>query len=229
MSSLIRVPRAELLKALRRQPRPALREAAQATVGRLQASARSGRNLLADVLGRDDAFTEWAHYPRNDAVDSRSGYRFYYHAHAAAERAPGEHGHFHVFAPRTPRTPGEPAHAHLFALSVDARGMPTRVFTTNRWVTAEHWQDARWTLRAVRALDLSHARPRRVAGWLQDMARLFAPQIAQVIRRRDLRIAERAGRQELALVLEDRRTHIVSQCQVDLARQFRLLQDAGVA
>ncbi len=228
-SSRIRIPRAELLAGLRGAARQPMRDALEATLAHLQACARSGRGLLNDVLGTQPAFAEWQHYPRNDAVDPQSGYRFYYHAHAAAQLARDEHGHFHVFAPRAALAPGQPAHAHLFALSVNAQGWPTRVFTTNRWVTAEHWEDARWSLRALRGLDLSRARPRRVAGWVQNMACLFAPQIQEVIRQRDLRIAQRAQRQALQQVLEDRRTHIVSQCQIDLARQFRFLQDAGVA
>ena len=229
MTTRIRIPSDELLKALRRTPAPSLREALESTLRRLQGDARNGRGLLAEVLGQDGAFVEWEHYPPRDAVDRRSGFRFYYHAHEAARRAVDEHGHFHVFAARAAARDGEPAYMHLFAISVDARGMPTRVFTTNRWVTGEHWQSAPSVLRALRRLDLSGARPRRVAAWVQDMARLFSPQIEAVIHERDRRIAERARRQPLQQLLEDRRTHIVSQCAVDLARQFECLERAGVA
>jgi hypothetical protein len=203
-----------------------MQAALQTTLGHLQASARSGRGVLADLLGRAEAFAEWEHYPPRDALDARSGYRFYYHAHAAQQRVRDEHGHFHVFAPS--RGAGAD-YAHLFALSLDARGMPLRVFTTNRWVTAEHWRDAAWTLRALRRLDLSGARPRRVASWLQGMACLFAPQIQAVVLERDRRIAGRAAQRPLERVLEDRRSHIVSQCAVDLAEQFEFLQAAGIA
>ena len=103
------------------------------------------------------------------------------------------------------------------------------MFTTNRWVTAEHWQDAAWTLRALRRLDLSGARPRRVASWLQGMACLFAPQIQTMVLERDRRISQRARQRPLERVLEDRRSHIVSQCSVDLARQFEFLKAAGIA
>ncbi len=226
MSTRTAVSRENVLDALRREPRRPLEAALETTLEHLQASARSGRGVLADLLGRAEAFAEWEHYPPRDALDPRSGYRFYYHAHDAAHRARDEHGHFHVFAPRRG---AEPEYAHLFGLSVDARGMPLRVFSTNRWVTAERWQDAAWTLRALRRLDLSAARPRRVASWLQGMARLFAPQIQAVVLERDLRIAQRARRRPLERVLEDRRSHIVSQCPVDLARQFEFLQAAGIA
>ncbi len=226
MSTRTAVSREGVLEALRRAPLRPLEAALETTLDHLQASARSGRGLLADLLGRAEAFAEWEHYPPRDALDARSGYRFYYHAHAAQQRARDEHGHFHVFAPRRA---GEAGYVHLFALSVDARGMPLRVFTTNRWVTAEDWQDAAWTLRALRRLDLSGARPRRVASWLQGMACLFAPQIQAAVLERDHRIAQRARQRPLERVLEDRRSHIVSQCPVDLARQFEFLQAAGIA
>ena len=31
---------------------------------------------------------------------------------------------------------------HLAALSLDVNGQPVRWFTTNRWVTGEHWRPA---------------------------------------------------------------------------------------
>ena len=229
MSTRIAPSRERLLDALRQTPRRPLDAALQGTLRHLRASARSGRGVLADLLARAEGFAEWEHYPPRDALDARSGYRFYYHAHAAQQRVRGEHGHFHVFAPRRPRRAGEADYAHLFGLSVDARGMPLRVFTTNRWVTAEHWQDAAWTLRALRRLDLSHARPRRVAHWLEHMTRLFAPQIEAVVLERDRRVAERTRRRPREQVLEDRRSHILSQCAADLARQLDMLQAADLA
>lgn len=228
MSTRIAPSREQVLDALRRAPSQPLQAALEGTLEHLRASARSGRGVLAELLGRAQAFAEWDHYPPRDARDPRSGYRFYYHAHALQQRARGEHGHFHVFAPRRARA-AEADYAHLFALSVDARGMPLRVFSTNRWVTAEHWQDAAWTLRALRRLDLAQARPRRVASWLQDMARLFEPQIQAVVLERDRRTALRARQRPLERVLEDRRSHILSQCAVDLARQFEFLQAADLA
>lgn len=229
MGSRIVLSRAHVLEALRRAPPQPLRAALLSTLQRLQTSTRSGRSVLSDVLGRASAFTEWEHYPPRDAVDAASGFRFYYHAHEQARRARGEHGHFHVFAARLARAAGEADYAHLFAISVDARGLPLRVFCTNRWVTAEHWEDADWVLQRLRRLDLSRARPRRVAGWVQDMAHLFAPQIEAVVRERDRRIAQRATRRALQCVLEDRRTHVVAQCPVDLARQFDGLRTVGIA
>ena len=218
--------RAELIAALRAAPRRRLREAAARLLDDIEHDTAKGRNMLTDLLGRRAAFEVWEHYPVRDAVDAHSGYRFYYHAHE--RRARGEHGHFHVFAPLAPRA-GEADYVHLVGLSVDARGFPLRVFTTNQWVTAERWLPAPRILRALDRLDLSHTRPSRVARWVQDSTRLFAPQIAAVVQRRDARIAQRARRLGEHGARQDRRTHIVSQCRVDLSRQFECLEAAGFA
>ena len=226
VAAQVRIGRSELLAALRTAPRRRLREAAARLLDDIERDARKGRSVLAELLGRRTAFEVWAHYPARDAVDAHSGYRFYYHAHE--RRMHGEHGHFHVFAPLAPRA-GEADYVHLVGLSVDARGFPLRVFTTNQWVTAERWTPASRILRALERLDLSQARPSRVARWVQDSMRLFAPQIAAVVQRRDARITQRAASLGDDGARADRRTHIVSQCRVDLLRQFEFLEAAGIA
>lgn len=229
----MRVPRDNVVTWLRAAPKPMQDEIGRAAtdlLAGLDAYARRGRGLLSDVLGRSAAFEEWEHYPARDAKDRRSGYRFYYHAHAARQRMPNEHGHFHIFgpAPRAGKGP-QPDYTHLIGLSVDARGFPLRVFTTNQWVTAEHWDPADEILMRIDRLDLAEARPRAVARWVQAATRIFAPQIDAVVRLRDLRLEQRARQLGRDAALNDRRTHIVSQCPVDLAGQFECLEVAGLA
>ncbi len=211
--------------ALRAAPRQRLRDAAASLLAGIERDTRRARSVLSDLAGRSGSFEIWEHYPVRDAVDPHSGYRFYYHAHARRMR--DEHGHFHVFA-QLPARAGQPDHAHLVGISVDARGFPLRVFTTNQWVTAERWLAAVQLVRALDRLDLTQARPTRVARWVQDTARVFAPQIAAVLQRRDARIAQRAARLGADAARHDRRTHIVSQCRVDLGSQFRHLEAAGI-
>ncbi|MEE8172364.1 MAG: hypothetical protein V3T62_05480, partial [Alphaproteobacteria bacterium] len=38
---------------------------------------------------------------------------------------------------------GDDALSHIIGISMDAKGMPIRLFTTNRWVTGEAWYKAR--------------------------------------------------------------------------------------
>ncbi len=196
----------------------------------IEAYGTRGRGLLSDVLGRSSAFEEWRHYPARDARDPDSGDRFYYHAHAARQRMPGEHGHFHIFAEAPSDRQGtQPQHVHLLGLSVNERGFPLRVFTTNQWVTAERWTPAREVLARIDRLELASAKPRAVARWVQAATQLFAPQIEAVVRLRDVRMSQRTARLGRDAALNDRRTHIVSQCPVDLARQFVCLEVAGLA
>lgn len=235
-SSLCRIGDAELAGLLRSEPRgrkEQMLEAAEDVLRCIQAYSRRGTSVLADVLGKHTHFEEWAHYPQNDAVDGNTRYRFYYHAHAASERMRGEHGHFHVFGPApTSRRRGnaisnpEPDYTHIVGISVDERGFPMRLFTTNRWVTAEQWLPAASVIRSMHKLDLSRARPVRAARWVQGVVRLFGVQIATIVRHRDDRIARKACHTDLERLFEDRRSHILSQCRVDLARQFRFLEGA---
>jgi hypothetical protein len=170
--------------------------------------ASQGRSLAAAALAGAREFVEWAHHPRDDHVDAASGVRFYYHAHPAAERAPHEHGHFHLFVP----APGEAgAISHLIAISLDAQGLPLRLFTTNRWVTGETWQDAAALSALLPHFALrSGGRLAPVARWLAGMVRLYDDAIAGLLRERDSRLV--AGES----AFEDRSLHIASQRSVSL-------------
>ncbi|MBW4047670.1 MAG: hypothetical protein HIU89_06975 [Proteobacteria bacterium] len=238
LSTHCRIGDAEMEDLLRAEPRARkeqMLEAAEDVLRCVHAYSRRGTSVLADVLGKHTHFEEWVHYPEHDAVDTHSGYRFYYHAHAAHERVRGEHGHFHVFGPAPLSRHRSHAistpiadYTHIVGISVDERGFPKRLFTTNRWVTAEQWRPAVSVIRSMHKLDLGRARPVRAARWVQSVVRLFDVQIAAIVRHRDHRIASKAGRADLDRLFEDRRSHILSQCCVDLAKQFQFLEGAGI-
>jgi hypothetical protein len=61
-----------------------------------------------------------------------------------------EHGHFHLFAQLGKDDRQIPRYTHLLGIAVDARGLPLRLFTTNRWVTDETWLPAPSVLGMVR-------------------------------------------------------------------------------
>lgn len=178
--------------------------------------ASRGRSLANAALAGAHRFVEWAHHPREDHVDAASGVRFYYHAHAAEERAPGEHGHFHLFVP----APGTAAAiSHLIGVSLDAQGLPLRLFTTNRWVTGEAWQGADALAAWLPSLPLRATGPLApVARWLAALVALYADAIMELLRRRDRRLA--AG----AHLFEDRSLHVVSERTVSLADRLRQLE-----
>ena len=58
--------------------------------------AKSGDNLVGEVLKHQGEFHVLDHYPKGDVFDPESHSQWYYHAHDQQER-PGEHGHFHTF------------------------------------------------------------------------------------------------------------------------------------
>lgn len=170
--------------------------------------ASRGRSLAAAALAGARRFVEWQHYPRDDHVDAASGARFYYHAHPADQRAPGEHGHFHVFVP----APGDPgAISHLVGLSLDAQGLPLRLFTTNRWVTGDAWRDAEALAAQLPRLALRAKGPLAPVGrWLTAMVHLYDDVIADLLRERDRVLAGGDA------ALEDRTQHVVSARSLDL-------------
>ncbi|MBK6005201.1 hypothetical protein JJB11_03775 [Ramlibacter ginsenosidimutans] len=178
--------------------------------------ASRGRSLAAAALAGAQRFVEWSHHPREDHVDAASGARFYYHAHPAGERAEGEHGHFHLFVP----TPGQPdAISHLVGISLDARGLPLRLFTTNQWVTGEAWRDAPRMEALIAGFSLrAHGRLAPVARWLTAMVRLYDAEIIQLLHERDRRVGGRGA------ALQDRSLHITSQRAVSLPDRLGRMQ-----
>lgn len=228
--------------ALARRPRrelQAMLDAARTAVSAMRTLARRGASVLTEAIapggGGAPACIEWAHYPDGDIFDPRQGGLAYFHAHDASERAPGELGHFHLFAsPHRAPVGMRRRFVHLLGLSVDAFGQPTRVFSTNRWVTGETWRDAPAVLRLARRFELDLARPSRPLNrWLGAMPLLFRPQLEQVLAQRDARLAARAlaldasgGRAARRQVLEDRTLHVVSECAVCLPSQVRAIEAA---
>ncbi|MDD4935084.1 MAG: hypothetical protein PHT60_04815 [Acidiphilium sp.] len=188
-----------------------MRRAGEAVIDQIIAWAARGQSAPARVLEGAASFAEWAHYPQPDAIDPHSFWRFYYHAHPRSQRLRDEHGHFHIFvpAPATARPDTAAAFSHLIAVSVDAKGLPLRLFTTNRWVTDEVWQPADAMIRHLRSPALHDAEPRDVAGWLNHLLVAFKPAIAALLTARDERLTMAALHRRAPL--EDRRLRIPSQ------------------
>ena len=130
-------------------------------------SPSKGKNPVTEALDGAGAVEEWAHFPAGDVIDPATHSQFYYHAHAAEERAGGEHGHFHTFvrpkllfpdlapvalADNAACVPETAWVAHLAGISTDASGNLIRLFTTNRWVTDEVWYDADAVIAHARSL-----------------------------------------------------------------------------
>ncbi len=223
---------AEALRELDAPAFAAMCDAAFEVVAATRELAHEGLNPVTAVLHGAAVVEEWVHYPQPDDVrDPATGAQYYYHAHAAAERVAGEHGHFHTFL----RPQGMPAarddstdaFTHLIGLSMDRHGRPFRLFTTNRWVTGEEWHDADQIIPMLEGFVVDGAQPCRALNrWLTAMVRLFRPGIVALIRARDTALAA-APRSTHCRVHEDRALHVISEAPIDLAGQIRAIDEVA--
>lgn len=187
-------------------------------------------NVVGEVLKGQSPFVQMTHYPQGDVYDAETHSQYYYHAHREAE-----HGHFHCFLraggmpdgatpaadPETQGWPeGDNAIAHLVAISMDRFGTPIRLFTTNRWVTAETWYPAADVTRMIDRFAVDHAHPSWPTNrWLTAMVRLFRPEIAALIEARDRVFADHAERHPDRDPWEDRALETLSEIPIGVAAQ----------
>ncbi len=203
--------------------------------------AKSGGNIVAELLRDTPNFYEWDHYPKGDIYDPATHAQYYYHAHPEHER-PGEHGHFHTFLrpagmprglkplPVPSRTSPAGRHAalsHLIAIGMDRFGQPVSLFTTNRWVTDETWYRAEDVIRMLDFFEIDLAHPSWPANrWVSAMIALFRPQIEWLIKRRDETVEAWLKRRARGDVYEDRALNVTSEIAIDVERQIAAIEEA---
>lgn len=218
--------------------------AAAAEVRRCErALAKSGENVVAELLRSSGTFYEWEHYPKGDVYDPDSHAQYYYHAHAEGER-PREHGHFHTFLrqPGMPKSarpalrpaaaagPGgkgggkaaapEEALSHIVGIGIDRYGRARTLFTTNRWVTGETWYRASDVVEMIDRFDIDLARPSWLVNrWVSSVIVLFRPQIETLLHERDHAVEDHRHRHPDRDVFEDRTLEVTSEMPVDTAKQ----------
>ena len=197
--------------------------------------AKSGDNIVGELLRDHGTFYEWDHYPKGDVYDSVSHAQFFYHAHPQKQRS-GEHGHFHTFlrprgmpagvapapVPNASPPPGKnDALSHIIAISMDKRGHAIGLFTTNRWVTGETWYHARDVARMLDRFAIDLARPSWPTNrWVTAMLRLFRPEIMTLLEERDASVASwAAAHPDAEDVYEDRRLEITSWLDITVPQQ----------
>jgi Domain of unknown function (DUF6969) len=201
--------------------------------------AKTGDNLVGEVLRHQGEFYILDHYPKGDVFDPESHSQWYYHAHDKRDR-PGEHGHFHTFlrgggmpegiepAPLPDFHPKADRHeliSHLIAVSMDRSGWPLGLFTTNRWVTAETWYAAHDVAAMLDRFDVQINQPAwPVNCWLTNMLRLFRPQIEELLQQRDERVRAWQRAHPGVNAYEDRGLEVTSQLPVSVEAQVELLE-----
>lgn len=199
------------------------RAAADALARATIAMAEEQRPLMCRILPEGVPLRLWDRYPLGDIVSPSTGARAFYHAHPNGGADDDEHGHFHFFLPvrampadaiclRGPleRLPGADDVVHIVAMAISVRGLPSALFTLNRWATDEWLYPAPAILRALGRFDLRDAPgDRLVAEWLTAAVHLCRDRIATLLAARDAALA--AG-----ISGEDRTQEQLSRAPIDV-------------
>lgn len=224
----------------------AMAEAGAEVVNIHRLLAKTGANVVGELLKTQESFFEWDHLPKGDVYDRETHAQYYYHAHAADKRFKGEHGHFHTFL----RPKGMPAGikpaslpdaqlpenkddhlSHLIAVSMDPKGFPFRIFTVNRWVTGEVWHEASDVKRMLDRFVIDHTWPSwPVNRWITAMVALYRPQIEVLVDERDRTVARWVAAEEESnspheTVFEDREREVTSYTDIQIDRQVAAIQE----
>jgi hypothetical protein len=110
--------------------------------------------------------------------------------------------------------------SHLVAIAMDARGEPTRLFTTNRWVTGETWYRAEDVTQMLDCFVVAEPEPSAVLNrWISAMIKLFRPQITALLQIRDDTVMAWRRRRRTH-VFEDTRLEVTSTIEIDLDVQL---------
>lgn len=196
----------ELMGMGRNRRSPPIRRATQVAGLRLLETyaglARRGEHLLGQLLG-GELPRQWRHYPEDDAIDPERGYQWFYHSHSPEDR-PGaaEHGHIHLFArrklwSRRLRSAKEIEFAsladdpnqqvitrHLISIGLDAKGIPTSLFTVNSWVTGDLMLSDSNTALLLDQMNLDTGND-DVDAVIECVVKLYRDEILELMSRRD--------------------------------------------
>lgn len=198
---------------------------------------KTGSNVVAEVLRGQGEFFEFDHYPEGDVYDPETHSQIFYHSHRE-----GEHGHFHTFLREegmpTSCQPVKQSNAdymkerddklsHLIAISMNRAGFPIRLFTTNRWITADNWYTADDVINMLDRFEMDLSWPSWPANiWATAMLRLFRPQIEELIRERDTAVADWQKKHPGNDVFEDREIDITSVRKISVSAQINRVNHA---
>ena len=196
----------------------------------------TGKNILHHTLQKKRRHTRLAHYPKDDRIDNTTGAQYFYHCHRENTDS-NEHGHFHCFLRykhipkhRSPTPlPDWNKHidnpfTHLIAIAMDRYGQPIRLFTVNRWVTSEIWYDAMHVPHFINRFKMTKTDDPHwqiLDQWIENMLKLFSPQIAWLHHERDKAIAQHQLKNPDNNVYEDALIEELSEISINLKDQIQ--------
>jgi len=131
-------------------------------------------------------------------------------------------------APQPCQGPDNESLSHLVAISMSERGLPIRLFTTNRWVTGETWYAAADVVRFLERFTIDLARPSWALNrWISALFVLFRPQMAELLQARDAAIMSwRRRHRGRVHVFEDRRLEVTASLDVDVEAHLNRVEAA---
>lgn len=207
--------------------------AATALIGSMGNLSAGGTQVVQHMVG-DAVFSEWDHYPENDVRDNASASQYYFHAHAGNKRPFEEHGHFHVFvhadtlglARSNPKYP--PAPAHIVAISMDAQGMPTGFFVTNRWVTKGPWLRYAACEKGLAAFAIKGRRGERdINVFLRSLLTLYHGHILALLQQRDAIMQTLCAARDRRSVFADTGIDVLCYLPIHLSDDIAALESAA--
>ena len=222
-------------KTLPRETLETMRAAGEEIQECYRVLGKTGDNVVGELLRNQGTFYEWNHYPKGDIYDHATNSQYFYHAHVKGQRK-GEHGHFHTFLRAKGMAAGvvpvlyegeaewpegDSALSHLIGISMDPKGVPIGLFSVNRWVTGEAWYTADDVVQMLGRFNIDHASPSWPANrWITAMLRLFQPQIIDLVRKRDVVVADWQAKYPDRDVYEDRDLEITAQMAISVDKQI---------
>jgi len=151
-------------------------------------------------------------YPPDGMSFAQDCWRAFYHSHETPDKAPNEHGHFHIFA-RKKKESDE--WTHVVGLAVDIVGQPVEWFAANKWVVRGIWHPATYLKRHLPPLD-PHEDKNLAAQWLAALLGTYRDEINDLLVARDSFVETHSEKDDHTDVFEDRSIWKLAKCHIDL-------------
>jgi len=225
----------ELYHLLKRQPRARLKkmyEAGLKALAWIHLLEKRALSLDRALRSPGQMLRRHVHFPKKeDVFDEASSSLYYYHTHRGQEK-----GHFHLFLmeegmPLNSKalfsSSREESFSHLIAISLDNKGWPFKLFTTNQWVTGERWYKAEDVIGFTQKFHIQGEGDNwATSQCLSALVTFFGPQIEKLIIERDERLKKLTYEKnaETKTVLEDTHIEVLSEMLVDISTQLKLIQ-----
>lgn len=191
--------------------------------------------VMGDII-KDHEFYVGKRYPEQSIVDYDSKCSYFYHSHR-----PKEHGHFHIYFSNDEiistlqpyaKWNKKTNHTHIVALSMHPDGEPIGLFIPNQWVTKDNWYYLKDMIAMLDHYEIGHPYPSWPSNqWLNNMLKLFRPQIEELITSRDQFFLESGNLSRRAL--KNRKNEIIVTENISIDGQMdmieKILDERGVA